>query len=144
MGVGDGHAHEDLEDGGGGLVAEAASGGNIRLVEIPAAQNGVAGFQHVLTAGPGIGGMVLVVAVYGDDAIAIGPVFQEPAEGILQGRALAFVHFMVKQMDLRVLGSQIGKIMKIFLLASVVDQDDIGEAVFQQAVDDGDELLIRI
>ena len=30
LGVGNCHTHEDLEDGGGGAVAEAAPGGNLR------------------------------------------------------------------------------------------------------------------
>ena len=50
------------------MVAEAAPGGDIRLVKIPAAQNGASGFQHVLAAGTGVSGMVLVIAVHSDDA----------------------------------------------------------------------------
>ena len=44
----------------------------------------------------------------------------------------------------KLLGSQIGKIVQIFGLAAVVDQNDVAEAVFQQAVDDGDQLLVRV
>ena len=39
LGVGDGHAAEDFEHQGGGVVAEPAAGGNIRQRKVPAAQN---------------------------------------------------------------------------------------------------------
>ena len=42
------------------------------------------------------------------------------------------------------LGGKVGKVVQILLLASVIDQDDVGESVLQQAVNDRNQLLIRI
>ena len=45
----------------------------------------------MLAAGLGVGGVVLVITVHGDNTEAIGPVSQEPAEGIFQGCTLTLV-----------------------------------------------------
>ena len=144
LGVGDGHAAEDLEYHGGGFVAEAAPGGDILLIEVPAAQHAVTGFQHMLTAGAGVRRVVLVVAVHGDYAQPVGAVFQKPPEGVLQGCALALVYLMVEKNNLRVGSGGVGKVVQILRLAAVVYQNDVGEAILQQAVNDGVQLFIRI
>ena len=51
---------------------------------------------------------------------------------------------MVQQVDFRMLGSQIREIVKVFRLAAVVHQNDMGKPVFQQAVNHGDQLFIRV
>ena len=51
---------------------------------------------------------------------------------------------MVQQVDFRMLGRQISEVVQVFLLAAVVDQDDVGETVFKQSVYHGNELFIRI
>ena len=144
LGVGDGHSHEQFEDGRGGVVAEAAAGGDVIQGKVPAAQGGVAGLQHVFAAGPGIGGVMLVVPVHGDNAQTLRTVFQEIAERVFQRGSFALVHFMVQQVDFRMLGSQIREIVKVFRLAAVVHQNDMGKPVFQQAVNHGDQLFIRV
>ena len=144
LGVGEGHAHENLEHGGSGLVAEAAAGRDILLVKVPAAEDDFAGFQHMLDAGAGIGGVVLVVAVHGDDAEAVGTVLQEPGESGFQSSALAAVDLVVQQVDFRVGSGGIREVMQVFLLAAVVNENDIGKAIFQQAVNDGYQLLIGV
>ena len=47
-------------------------------------------------------------------------------------------------MDFRMGRGGIRKIVQILLFASVVDQNDVGKAVFQQAVNHGGELFIRV
>ena len=76
--------------------------------------------------------MVLVVPVHGDHAQAVRPVFLAP------------VDLVAEQMDFRMQPGSVLKIVEIFRFAAVVDQDDVGKAVFQQAVNDGGELLVRI
>jgi len=51
---------------------------------------------------------------------------------------------VVQQGDLGMLGSQVGEIVQIFLLAAIVHQNNIGKTVFQQTVHNGDQLLIRV
>ena len=38
----------------------------------------------------------------------------------------------------------VGEIMKILRLAPIVDQNDVGKAVFQQPVDHGVQLFVRV
>ena len=68
LGIGNVHAHENLEDRRGGAVAEPASGGHVGKGKVPAAQDDTAGFQHFLAAGSGVLRVVLVIAVHGDNA----------------------------------------------------------------------------
>ena len=84
------------------------------------------------------------IAVYGDYAQPLGAVFQKPPEGVLQGCALALVYLMVEKNNLRVGSGGVSKVVQILRLAAVVYQNDVGEAVFQQAVNDGIQLFIRI
>ena len=51
---------------------------------------------------------------------------------------------MMQQVDFRMLCSKIVEIMKVFLFASVIDQNNIGKTVLQQTVHNGDQLVIRI
>ena len=102
------------------------------------------GFQHLFTAGPGIGRVMLVVAVDRYNTGAFGPVFQEVTEGVFQSCALTLIHLVMEQVDLGVLGGQICKVVKVFCLTAVVDQNDIGKTMLQQTVNDGNELFIRI
>ena len=92
----------------------------------------------------GIFRVVLIVAIHGDDTKAIGPILQKPAEGVFEGSTLALVHFVVQQGDFRVFFSQLGEVMQVLLLAAVVDQNNVGKAVFQQAVNHGYQLFIRV
>ena len=102
------------------------------------------GFQHVLTAGPGVLRVVLVVAVHGDDAHALRAVLEKKAERVFQRGTLAFVDFVGQQGDFRVLGGKVGEIVEILRLAAVIDQNDIGKTVLQKSVHHSDELVIRV
>ena len=116
-----------------------------RLIEITAAQGNAAGFHHMLGTGLGIGRMVLVITVHGNDTHTLRSVLQEPVEGIFQSGTLAFVHFMVQQVNhVRVSSGFLFEVVKIFGLAAVVDQNDVGKTVFQQAVNDQMELFIGV
>ena len=126
------------------MVAEAAPGGDMIQGKVPAAQDDVSGSHHLLAAAFRVLGVVLVVTVHGNDTDALGAVFQEVAERIFQGSALALVDLMVQQGDLGMLSSQIGEIVQIFCLGAVVYQNDIGKSVFQQAIHNPDQLLIGI
>jgi hypothetical protein len=50
----------------------------------------------------------------------------------------------MEKMELGMLCSQLREIMQSFLLAAVVNQNDVGKTVLQQTVDDGNQLLIRV
>ena len=126
------------------MVSEAAPGRDMIQGEVPAAQGGAAGLQHMLAAGFRIGGVVLVVPVHGDNPQSGRPLVQEIPECGFQGGALAPVYLVMEQVDFRVLGSQTLEIMEIFRFASIVHQNNIGKPIFQQAVDYGNQLLIRI
>ena len=88
--------------------------------------------------------MMLVVAVYGDNADTVGPVFQEPPEGGFQGSALAPVHFVVEKVNFRMIFGGIRKVVQVFRLTAIVHQDNVGKAIFQQAVNNGIELFVRV
>ena len=47
-------------------------------------------------------------------------------------------------MDFRMQPGRVLKIVKVLRFAPVVDQDNVGKAVFQQAVNDGGELFVRV
>ena len=113
------------------MVAEAAPGGDVVQRKVPAAQGDPAGFQHMQAASPGVLRVVLIVAVHSDDAQTLGPVVEEIPEGVFQGRTFALVDFMMEQGDLRMQGGKIGEIVQVFGLAAVVDQNNIGKAIFQ-------------
>ena len=81
--------YKELENGGGGVVAEAAPGRDVVKGKVPAAKGDPAGFQHVQAAGFGVLRVVLIVAVHGDNTQTLGTVVQKEAEGVLQRRALA-------------------------------------------------------
>ena len=51
---------------------------------------------------------------------------------------------MGQQVDFGMLPDRILEIMQVLRFAAVVDQNDVGKAVFQQAVNDGGELLVRV
>ena len=143
LGVGNGHAHKDLENKRGDLIAVAALKWDIRLIKITDAQDDVTGFCHMQRTGAGIFGMVLIVAVHGDDAQRIRSVFQHPAEGGLQGSALAAVDFMLEDghaFD----GGHLVKDGLILLAAAVIDDDSPGEAAFTQLADISWQTVIRL
>ena len=98
----------------------------------------------MLTAGAGVFGMVLIVAVHGDHGLPLGAVLQEPGECRFEGSALAPVDFVVKQLDFGMGCGGIGEVMKVFRFASVVDQDDVGKALAEQTVNHGVQLFIRV
>ena len=87
---------------------------------------------------------MLIVAVHGDNALAIGPVFQEPGKGGFQGCALAAIDLVMEQMNFFMGVRRTLKTGQIFGLGAVVDQNDIGKTVFQQAIDHGVQLFIRV
>jgi hypothetical protein len=87
--------------------------------------------------------VVLIIAVHGDDAQRIRPIFQHPAEGGLQGSALATVELVMQKVYFR-MGSGGLEIVEVLRLAAVVNKNDVREAVFQQTVDDGQQLVVRI
>ena len=145
LGIGEGHTHENLKDGGSGLVAKTASGRHMIQREVTAAQCNAAGFQHFFAAAARVLGMVLVVTVHRDHTETIGPVCQEVAEGVLQRGTLALIDLVVQQVnDIGMCGSFGFKVVKIFGLAAVVDQNDVRKAILQKTVDDRVELLIGI
>ena len=98
----------------------------------------------MLTAGLGVLRVVLIVAIHGDNAQAVRAVFKEITEGVLQRRALAFIDLMMEQGNFRVLGGKIGKVVQVFGLAAVVDQNNIGKAVLEQSIHHGHELFVRV
>ena len=144
LGIGQGNAAEQLEHRRGGLVAEAAAGRHMGQGKIPAAQGDAPGFQGMLTAGAGVFGVVLIVAVHGDHGLPLGAVLQKPGECRLEGSALAPVDLVVKQLDFGMGCGGIGKVVKVFRLASVVDQDDVGKALAEQTVNHGVQLFVRV
>lgn len=84
------------------LLPKRSAGRYMGQGKIPAAQGDVPGFQGVLTAGAGVFGVVLIVAVHGDHGLPLGAVFQEPGKCRLEGkRALAPVDLVVKQTRFR-------------------------------------------
>ena len=85
-----------------------------------------------------------VVTVDGDNTETIGTVFQEPPECVFQSGTFTLVHFVMKQMNLRMLSGQIVEIVEIFGLTAIIDQNDVGKTVFQQTVNHGNQLLVRI
>ena len=88
--------------------------------------------------------MVLIVAVHGDHGLPVGTVLQEPGKCRLEGSALAPVDLMVKQLNFGMGCGGIGKVVKVFRLTSVVDQNDVGKALAEQAVNHGVQLFIRV
>ena len=51
---------------------------------------------------------------------------------------------MMEQGDFRMLGGKLGEIVQIFGLAAVVDQNNIGKAVFQKSVHHGNEFFVGV
>ena len=144
LGIGQGHAAEELKNQRGGVIAEPASGGHLGAGEVPAAQHHIPGFQHPPAAGSGILRVVLVVTVHGDNAQALGSVFQEPGKGRFQRRALAPVHLMVQQGDLFMLLRRVLETGQVFRLGAVIHQNNIRKTIFQEAVDYGIQLFVRV
>ena len=145
LGIGERHAHENFEDCRGGLIAEAAAGGHVIQCKIAAAQNQMAGLQHFFAAVQRVFGVVLIITVNGDNAKPVRTVLQEVTEGVFQGGTLALVYFMVQQMDyIRMCCCLLFKIVQVLRLAAIVDQNDVGKAIFQQTVNDGMELFVGI
>ena len=84
LGIGDGHAHEDLEYKRCDAVAAAASGRNLGQGEVPDAQGDPAPLRHIHSAGSGVLRVVLGITVYGDHTQLMGTVLKKPAEGGFQ------------------------------------------------------------
>ena len=143
LGVRQGHAHKGLEHKAGNPVAGLASGRHIRLGKIPDTKDNLFRFQHPQGAGANILAVVLIVAVYGDNALLLRSVFQEPGDGGFQRCTFAPVLAVVQQMDLGMLCGGF-EIMQILRFAAVVEQDDIGKALVNQTVDHGKQLLVGI
>jgi len=142
--IGNGQAYEKFEDTAGEFVAETAAEWYIRLVKIPDAQGEFAPFCHGFCTGKNVCRLVLTVTVHGNYAHAIGPVFQKITEGGLQGRALAPVHMVVQQSDLRMGFSRVDEMMEIFRLAAIIDQQNIPKTHFQKSGDDNMQFFIRV
>ena len=51
---------------------------------------------------------------------------------------------MVEQVNFGMGSGGILKVVKIFRLAAVIDQNNVGKTVFQQTVDDSVQLFVRI
>ena len=88
--------------------------------------------------------MVLIVAVHGDDALAVGPGLQKIGKSRFQSGAFAPVDLMVQQMDLRVGVRRVLKPGQILRLGAVVDQNNVGKSVFQKPIDHSVQLFVRI
>ena len=144
LGIGQSHAAKELEDQRGGVIAEPASGRHLGAGEIPAAQHHIPGFQHPLAAGSGILRVVLIVSVHGDNTQALGPIFQEPGKGRFQCRALSPVHLMVQQGNLFMLLRRVLETGQVFRLGAVIHQNDVRKTIFQEAVDYGIQLFVRV
>ena len=96
LGVGDLHAAEYLKHRRCDAVALAAAGRYMGQAEIPHAKGQKAVLCHMQSAGLGVLGMMLVIAVHRHHAQLLGAVFQEPGKGCLQRSALAPVDGMVQ------------------------------------------------
>ena len=143
LGIGELHAAENFEDSAGDVVAVPAAFRNMTQGKIPASQDHLSGPEHFQGAGQCVLRVVLIVPVYGDNAKTVGTVLEKPFEGCLQGSTLATVDLMVQYLYLRK-GSSLLKVMQIFRLASVVDQNDMGKSCFQQPVDDRSQFFVRV
>ena len=104
----------------------------------------MAGSQQVQRTGTGVHLVVLIVAVHGHHTKLIRPVNQKIIECGFQRRTLAPVHRVVQQGDFRMRRGSVRKVMQIFRLGAVIDQDNILKAHFQQTVDDRCQLFIGI
>ena len=120
LGIGNGHTNHDLEYAAGDVVAHTAARRNMGQAEIPAAENDLVRSHHLLRACFGVGWVMLVVTVHGDDTGGIRAVLQEPGEGGFQRRALSTVDFVMQQVHFRVCGGSF-KVVEIFRFAAVVD-----------------------
>ena len=69
---------------------------------------------------------------------------QKPGERGFQSRALSAVDFVLQKMDFGVRRGSVREVVQVFCPAAVVDQNDVREAVFQQTVNDGGELFVRV
>ena len=87
---------------------------------------------------------MLVVAVYGDNALAVGPVFQEIGKGGFESRALAPVDRMVQQGHFLMGVRRPLEPGEIFRLGAVVDQNNVRKSVLEQPLDHRVQLLVRV
>ena len=128
---------------GGTLLAA----GNAQMAQWPGASSPQKSIAVTLSSNLGAGddvlGQVLVVAVHGDDAVDLRPMLQAPGKGGLHGPAFALVDLVGQHGDLRVL-RRLPEGGEMVVVAAVVDQDDVREALGQQPLHHLHQLFIRI